>query len=57
MRFVEQDAAKMGFSTLSIGVEAAETRNLAMYLHWGYNQFLISEQDGEELVLFYAKQL
>ena len=57
MKFVEQDAARMGFTTLTIGVEAAETRNLAMYLHWGYNQFLVSEQDGEELVLFYAKQL
>ena len=57
MRFAENDAVQKGFSSLSIGVEAAEARNLAMYLHWGYTQFLISEQDGEELVLFYAKQL
>ena len=57
MKFVEQDAARMGFSTLTIGVEAAETRNLAMYLHWGYNRFLTSELDCGELVLFYAKEL
>ena len=57
MRYVEQDAAEKGFTSLSIGVEAAETRNLAMYLHWGYNKFMISELDSGELVLFYAKQL
>ena len=57
MKFVEQDAARMGFTSLSIGVEAAESRNLAMYLHWGYTRFLVSELDCGELVLFYAKQL
>ena len=57
MRFVEQDAAQKGFTALTIGVEAAETRNLAMYLHWGYNRYVIAEQDGDELVLFYEKQL
>ena len=57
MKFVEQDAVRQGFSALTIGVEAAETRNLAMYLHWGYNKFLISELDGGELVLFYGKEL
>lgn len=57
MKFVEADAAEKGFSTLTIGVEAAETRNLAMYLHWGYDKFLVSDQDGDELVLFFGKKL
>ena len=57
MKFVEQDAARLGFTSLSIGVEAAEARNLAMYLHWGYSRFLVSELDSGELVLFYAKDL
>ena len=57
MRFVENAAREMGYTSLSIGVEAAETRNLAIYLHWGYNKFLTSELDGGELVLFYAKTL
>ena len=57
MRFMEDAAREMGYTSLSIGVEAAETRNLAIYLHWGYNKFLTSELDGGELVLFYAKTL
>lgn len=57
MQVMEQFAAEKGFSRLTIGAEAAETRNLAIYLHWGYDQFVMAEEDGGELVLFYAKQL
>ena len=57
MGFMENWARKQGFSRLTVGVEAAETRNLAIYLHWGYTQFVMAEEDGGELVLFYAKQL
>ena len=57
MRFVEKEAADMGFTTLTIGVDACENRNRAMYLHWGYNNFILDEQDGDEIVLFYAKYL
>ena len=47
----------MGFQILTIGVEASETRNLAIYLHWGYNRFITSETDNDELVLFYEKEI
>lgn len=57
MGFLEEDARKTGFTCLTIGVEAAESRNLGIYLHWGYDQFLVSEEDCGELVLFYAKNL
>ena len=57
MRYMENAAREMGYASLSIGVEAAETRNLAIYLHWGYEIFLTGEFDGGELVLFYAKTL
>ena len=57
MRFMENAAREMGYTSLSIGVEAAEARNLAIYLHWGYDKFLTSELDGGELVLFYTKSL
>ena len=57
MRFMEESARKMGFTQLTIGVEAAETRNLAIYLHWGYDKFILSEIDEGELVLFYGKAL
>ena len=57
MRCMEQDAKDLGFTRLTIGVEAAETRNLSIYLHWGYNRFIMHEIDGGEPVLFYEKKL
>lgn len=57
MQCMEAHAKKLGFSRLTIGVEAAETRNLGIYLHWGYNEFIMAEPDDGELVLFYAKTL
>ena len=57
MRYMEASAKDMGFSRLTIGVEAAQTRNLGIYLHWGYDRFVMAEEDDGVLVLFYAKKL
>ena len=57
MHYMEQAAEAQGFHRLTIGVEATETRNLGIYLHWGYQEFVMSEIDGGALVLFYAKNL
>ena len=57
MKCMESHACSMGFDRLTIGMEAAETRNLAIYLHWGYTQFVTAEEDCGELVLFYGKEL
>ena len=57
MQYMEDSARAMGFTQLTIGVDAAESRNLAIYLHWGYNRFVLGERDDGELVLFYAKAL
>lgn len=57
IRFMENWAREQGFIRLTVGVEAAETRNLAIYLHWGYTNFVMAEEDCGELVLFYAKEL
>ena len=57
MQYMEDSAREMGFTQLTIGVDAAESRNLAIYLHWGYNRFVLGEIDDGELVLFYAKVL
>lgn len=57
MACMETCAKEMGFTHLTIGVEAAETRNISIYLHWGYTQFINSEVDCGELVLFYQKTL
>lgn len=57
VRLAEQDAKRKEIEKLTIGVEAKETRNLAIYLHFGYTQFVMSEMDGDELVLYYGKEI
>jgi GNAT superfamily N-acetyltransferase len=57
MREMEAYARQSGYTSVTIGVEAKETRNLAIYLHWGYTRFICSEMDDGELVLYYAKDL
>lgn len=54
---MEDYARSLGYMEVTIGVEAAETRNLAIYLHWGYTGFVLSEGEGQELVLYYGKCL
>lgn len=57
MRMMQAYAESLGYTRLTIGVEAKETRNLAIYLHWGYDEFVMSEIEDDELVLYYAKDL
>lgn len=54
---IEKYALKRGYSYLTVGVEAKETRNLAIYLHWGYNEFIMSAKEDGELVLYFRKKL
>ena len=55
MKIVEEAAKEQGIQALTIGVEAKETRNLAIYLHWGYDVFVMSETEEDTLVLYYKK--
>jgi GNAT superfamily N-acetyltransferase len=57
VHFMEQYAVDNGYTELTIGVEARETRNLAIYLHWGYDKFVMSEIEEGALVLYYSKKL
>lgn len=57
MKEIERYAKSIGISRLTIGVEAAETRNLEIYLHWGFRQFIMHEVEDGELVLYYGKDL
>lgn len=54
---MERYARSLGYQRVTIGVEAAETRNLAIYLHWGFTELLLTEGEGPELVLYYGKKL
>ena len=40
-----------------IGVEVKETRNLAIYLHWGFNSFIRLEIEDGNLILYFSKSL
>lgn len=57
MKYMEAEAKQRGIQRLTIGVEAAESRNLAMYLHWGYDCFRMYLEECGELVLYYSKEL
>ncbi|MBQ2864608.1 MAG: N-acetyltransferase [Clostridia bacterium] len=57
VKLAEAYAKEKGFNTLTIGCEAQETRNLAIYLHFGYTKFVTSLTEDNELILYYEKQL
>lgn len=54
---MEEYARSQGYDRVTIGVEAAEPRNLAIYRHWGFDEFVGTEMDGDALVLYYARGL
>lgn len=61
VKLAEKYAKDIGYTYITIGSEARETRNLSIYFHFGYNEFLMSEIDDSEedspLVLYYGKSL
>ncbi len=57
VKMLEDYARGRGLTALTIGVDAPETRNLAIYLHWGYDQFVMGGEEDGDLVLYYKKNL
>lgn len=57
VHLMEHYALECGYQKLTIGVEAKESRNLAIYLHWGYKEFVHAETEDGSLVLYYAKNI
>ncbi len=57
VKMAEKHAKEKGFSYLTIGSEAKESRNLAIYLHLGYDEFITSITEDDELILFYGKNI
>lgn len=55
MTAMETYAKSIGITAITIGVEASETRNLSIYLHWGFDRFVMHEVEDGELVLYYSK--
>ena len=57
VKMAEQYAKEKGIKFLTIGSEAKESRNLSIYLHFGYTKFITSFFEDGELVLFYGKNI
>lgn len=57
VKALEAFASARGITRLTIGVEARETRNLAIYLHWGFTEFLFCRTEDGEPVLYFGKTL
>lgn len=57
IKMAEQYAKEKGIKYLTIGSEAKESRNLAIYLHFGYTEFVTSMIEENELILFYGKKI
>jgi len=59
VKLMERYARDAGYQMITIGVEAKETRNLGIYLHWGYDTYVLSAfEDGEtDPTLYYSKEL
>lgn len=57
VKMAESFAKENGFKLLTIGSEAKESRNLAIYLHFGYTKFITSFIEDNKLVLFYGKEI
>lgn len=57
VKMAEQYAKEKEIKYLTIGSEAKESRNLAIYLHFGYTEFVTSMIEDDELILFYGKKI
>lgn len=57
VKLAEAYAKGLGIKSITIGCEAKETRNLAIYLHFGYTKFVMHEFDEGELILYYLKEI
>ena len=55
VKMAEQYAKNQGITYLTIGSEAKKSRNLGLYLHFWYTEFITSLFEDGDLVLFYGK--
>ncbi len=59
---MENDLKQKGFTTLTLGVEPSETRNIQIYFNWGFVNYIKTSYErypnGDEiLVNYYKKEL
>ena len=59
VKIAEEYAKNIGVKIITIGVEAENSKNIMIYFHFGYTNFVMYELDEEEqsLILYYKKEL
>ena len=57
VRLMEADASLRGCTRLTIGVEAREERNQAIYRHWGYDRLILTAVEDGETVYYLEKDI
>ena len=60
-KFVESDLKERGYTELSLGVGPEAVRNIEIYFHLGFREYIKTlieqEQDEEDVILFYKKKI
>lgn len=55
--YVVDDLKSRGYSELSLGVSPSEVRNMEIYFHLGFRDYIKSTTQDNELILFYKKDI
>lgn len=55
--YVVDDLKSRGYSELSLGVSPNEVRNMEIYFHLGFRDYIKSTTQDNELILFYKKDI
>lgn len=55
--YVVEDLKSRGYSELSLGVSPNEVRNMEIYFHLGFRDYIKSTTQDNELILFYKKDI
>ena len=59
-KFMENDLKQKGFTTLTLGVEPSETRNIQIYFNWGFVNYIKTSYErypnGDEILVNYYKK-
>ena len=60
-KFMENDLKKRGFNSLTLGVEPCETRNIQIYLKWGFSKYIKTDYEyypnGEKILVNYYEKV
>ena len=55
--YVVDDLKSRGYRELSLGVSPSEVRNMEIYFHLGFRDYIKSTTQDNELILFYKKDI